>query len=102
VTGARLDGRGALEVGLVHRVADDVGSLEAVVDEVVLRILACAPGAVATTKELLLRAASEPLEGLLDDAAAAFAAAARSAEGTEGTMAFLQKRKPSWVPEGDA
>jgi isohexenylglutaconyl-CoA hydratase len=33
---------------------------------------------------------------LLDDAAEYFAAAVRSAEGREGTKAFVEKRKPSW------
>jgi isohexenylglutaconyl-CoA hydratase len=35
---------------------------------------------------------------LIDDAAAAFSLSAQGAEGMEGTLAFLQKRKPSWAP----
>jgi isohexenylglutaconyl-CoA hydratase len=52
------------------------------------------------TKELMNRAGAEPLAGLLDDAAGKFAEAARGAEGVEGMTAFIQKRKPSWAPDG--
>jgi isohexenylglutaconyl-CoA hydratase len=37
------------------------------------------------------------LETLLDRAADDFTAALRSAEGQEGTSAFLAKRAPSWA-----
>ncbi|MDB0160171.1 enoyl-CoA hydratase, partial [Escherichia coli] len=36
---------------------------------------------------------------LLDDAAKQFAQADGSAEGQEGTMAFIQKRLPNWADE---
>jgi isohexenylglutaconyl-CoA hydratase len=36
---------------------------------------------------------------LLAAAADAFAAAVRSPEGREGTKAFVEKRKPSWVAQ---
>jgi isohexenylglutaconyl-CoA hydratase len=35
---------------------------------------------------------------LVQEAAAVFSSAAQGPEGTEGMGAFLQKRKPSWVP----
>ena len=36
-------------------------------------------------------------EDLLDDAAREFAECLRSDEGTEGTMAFIEKRLPNWA-----
>ncbi|HLD65374.1 MAG TPA: enoyl-CoA hydratase/isomerase family protein, partial [Pseudomonas sp.] len=39
----------------------------------------------------------EPLGPLLDRAAGLFASAVVSAEGSEGTLAFVQKRPPSWA-----
>jgi isohexenylglutaconyl-CoA hydratase len=36
---------------------------------------------------------------LIDDAAQLFSKAIQSPEGQEGTAAFMQKRKPSWVPQ---
>ena len=45
---------------------------------------------------------AEPLPAnigaLIDEAAALFSRAAQGPEGQEGTGAFLQKRKPHWVP----
>jgi isohexenylglutaconyl-CoA hydratase len=35
---------------------------------------------------------------LVDEAAAIFSRAAQGAEGMEGMGAFIQKRKPNWVP----
>ena len=98
VSGARLDGRAAHDVGFVHEVADDAVTLEALVTAQINQILKCAPGAVAETKRLMLRAAtSMPMTELLEHAADSFAAAVRGPEGREGTAAFVEKRKPHWV-----
>ena len=99
VTGGRLDGTAALAIGLVHAVAADEAGVEAELAKTLAQILRCAPGAVAATKDIVLRVGSVELEQLLDDAAGAFSTAVRGAEGTEGTMAFLQKRPASWVPQ---
>ena len=99
VTGGRLDARTALTLRLVHEVADDEAALTAALARVLDEILACAPGAVAATKRLIAQARLAPPESLIDDAAAAFSLAAQSAEGIEGTRAFLQKRRPAWAPE---
>ncbi|MEG2273668.1 MAG: enoyl-CoA hydratase/isomerase family protein, partial [Acinetobacter sp.] len=48
------------------------------------------------TKALLHRTLNEPLDSLLDAAAQQFAQAVGGVEGQEGTMAFIQKRNPSW------
>ncbi len=57
----------------------------------------CAPNANAATKALLLASESGELGALLDDAARQFAEAVGGAEGSEGTLAFVQKRKPVWA-----
>jgi isohexenylglutaconyl-CoA hydratase len=66
---------------------------------VIASIMACGPNAIATTKNLLAHARLATPESLIDDAAAMFARAVLSDEGQEGTSAFMQKRKPSWVPQ---
>ncbi|PAZ20172.1 enoyl-CoA hydratase, partial [Pseudomonas aeruginosa] len=48
-------------------------------------------------KALLLASESGELGALLDDAARQFAEAVGGAEGSEGTLAFVQKRKPVWA-----
>ena len=98
VSGARLDGHGAKAVGFVHEVADTGAALEALLTTTINQILKCAPGAVAETKRLMLRAATAmPMTALLDHAAYSFAATVRGDEGREGTSAFVEKRKPTWV-----
>lgn len=56
-----------------------------------------ARNANAATKALLLASESGELGALLDDAARQFAEAVGGAEGSEGTLAFVQKRKPVWA-----
>ena len=98
VSGARLSGTEARDVGFVSEVCSDAAALDARVTAHINQILKCAPDAVAETKRLMLRAASPvPMTELLDRAADSFAAAVRSPEGREGTTAFVEKRKPDWV-----
>ena len=101
VTGGRLDARTALALRLVHGVAEDEASLTASLAGLLDEILACAPGAVAATKRLIGKARLAAPESLIDEAAAAFSLAAQSAEGVEGTAAFLQKRRPAWALRQD-
>jgi isohexenylglutaconyl-CoA hydratase len=98
VSGARLTGEEACAVGVAHRVVPDAAALEAAIVETANQVLRCAPEAVAETKRLMLRAAgAAPMSELLDCAAESFARAVRSAEGREGTRAFVERRPPAWV-----
>lgn len=99
VTGAKVGAAEALTIRLVHEVHADTDALEAALQAVLANILACGPQAIATTKNLLAHARLSSAESLIDDAAAMFARAVLSEEGQEGTGAFMQKRKPSWVPQ---
>ena len=83
----------------MHEVHADAESLNAAVKQVADRMTACAPGAIATTKKLLARARPEAPQDLIEDAAQLFSQAIQSAEGQEGTAAFMQKRQPSWCPQ---
>jgi len=96
LTAARFDGIQARRMGLVHFVEQDPQALAERLDEVLAHVLCCAPGANAATKQLLLASALQPSDELLDQAALWFAEAVTGAEGTEGTVAFVQKRKPGW------
>ncbi len=102
LTGARFNGRTALQYGLVHETADTPQALDAAVQETLERIRRCAPGANRVTKALLLGTLERPLDELLDDAARAFSSAIQGEEGQEGTLAFMQKRKPRWAEVKDA
>lgn len=97
LTAARFDAGEALRLGLVHFSEAAGAALQRRLDETLAQIRCCAPGATARTKALLLASGQEPLGRLLDDAAEQFAEAVTGAEGVEGTLAFMQKRKPAWA-----
>jgi isohexenylglutaconyl-CoA hydratase len=97
LTGARCTGSEAERLGLVHFCEADSAALDARLSEVLGQIRLCAPQANAATKALLLATESEALGPLLDRAAEQFAAAVTGSEGSEGTMAFMQKRAPTWA-----
>ena len=94
--GARFDGAEAARLGIVHQAFDSEEGLDQAIDQVLKQVKRCAPDANRVTKDLILKVGSEDLETLLDGAAESFSAAVQSAEGQEGTMAFMQKRAPSW------
>jgi isohexenylglutaconyl-CoA hydratase len=99
VTGAKIDAAQALTIRLVHEVASDAAALYDTLQRTIASIQACGPNAIAVTKGLLARARLEPAEALIDEAALLFSRAVLSDEGQEGTSAFMQKRKPKWVPQ---
>lgn len=112
ISGARIDARAALGMGLVHELvspsvadatdASYAAALEAAIaaklEQVLQPILLAAPGAIASTKTLMASARFTAPGELVHRAAEIFAAAARGPEGSEGMTAFLQKRKPAWAP----
>ncbi|MDP5208928.1 enoyl-CoA hydratase/isomerase family protein [Microbulbifer sp. 2205BS26-8] len=98
--GTTLKAREALDIGLIHQLLDSSTALEAALQGHLDNINACAPGALATTKHLLLQAAQiadkYALSHLLDDAAKHFSNAIQGSEGREGARAFMEKRAPEW------
>ncbi|ATQ42629.1 enoyl-CoA hydratase-related protein [Caulobacter mirabilis] len=96
---ARLfDAAFAEKIGLVDEVVDDVASLEATMERLSNEIMACAPGAVRASKQLVEDVAGLPIDDeLLEETAKLIADRRASEEGKEGVRAFLEKRKPSWT-----
>ncbi|MCK2151054.1 enoyl-CoA hydratase/isomerase family protein [Marinobacter alexandrii] len=99
--GLRISAEEACTLGIVHQAADSDEELEEILSQTLGRVQLCAPGATAETKALLHRVGHENMSSLLDDAAEKFAKAIRSSEGAEGTVAFMQKRPPSWAGESN-
>ncbi|MEG2462941.1 MAG: enoyl-CoA hydratase-related protein [Acinetobacter sp.] len=94
--GSRFNGETAQKLGVIHEVVRDDVELEQLLTDTIQQIKRAAPLASRNTKALLHRTLNEPLDSLLDDAAQQFAQAVGGVEGQEGTMAFIQKRNPSW------
>lgn len=100
--GLRIGAEEACSLGIVHQSAASEDELETLLRAALERVRHCAPNATAETKALLHRVGHEDMGGLLDSAAEKFASAIRSDEGSEGTLAFMQKRPPAWAgPEQD-
>ncbi|MFM8980178.1 MAG: enoyl-CoA hydratase-related protein [Planctomycetia bacterium] len=99
VTGERFDAEEAQRMGLVHGVAPEA-QLDVEVTRVVDALLACSPQAVAHAKAVLRAQAAAGGDRELQQRLAreAIADARASADGREGTTAFLEKRKPRWAP----
>jgi len=99
LTAERFEADEALRLGLVDMVAADMDALREQLTQVLDRIGRCAPEALAATKRLAARCGEAGAEAglgrLLDDAAAAFAAAMRS-EAAEGIAASREKRDAAW------
>ena len=96
ITGGRISAHVACALGLVHEVHSQ-DQIDAALARVLADVLNCAPGALAQTKALLMRARFAPPAQLVRDAAEVFAQAAQGPEALEGITAFLQKRKPVWA-----
>lgn len=86
----------ALAMGLANRVVS-AGALEGAGAETVFNVVSGAPGALATTKRLLLDLFPRSLEEDCRLAMSAHEAVRGSDEACEGAAAFLQKRSPSWT-----
>ena len=84
----------ALHVGLVNEVIEQ--DSDAAWQQTLKRLLRAAPGAVASTKQLL-RQLRSPMPDLRDAAAQAFASGLRSAEAAQGLAAFARKQPAPWA-----
>ncbi|WP_372799477.1 enoyl-CoA hydratase/isomerase family protein [Litorivivens sp.] len=99
LTGERISGQDAQNLGLVHHVTDSPEALQDQLAKTLSSVKRCAPGANAETKALMLQVGSTELEALLDHASDRFAVALTGAEGREGTQAFMEKRNPNWAQQ---
>lgn len=94
-------GAEAYRHGLVQELTPPA-ELDATVNALLGRLLQGGPAALAATKALIRDVTDRPIDDALQaDTAARIAAARASAEGREGIAAFLEKRRPSWMPAAE-
>jgi methylglutaconyl-CoA hydratase len=97
LTASRFNAKRARRMGLIHRIVPE-SDLDSAVDEYVQEILSSAPGAIAAAKALIKDVANRPSADVIGLTTTRIAEQRVSAEGQEGMRAFLQKRKPNWIP----
>ncbi|WP_148861625.1 enoyl-CoA hydratase/isomerase family protein [Marinobacter fonticola] len=92
--------RQAEHYGLVHMVCEDVEAMDHKCDELLLQLAQNGPAAMKAAKDLVFAVSHKPIGAdVIDDTAQRIADIRVGTEGQEGLGAFLNKRKPSWVPE---
>ena len=96
LTAARFDGNEAGRLGFAHFVVDDAEALDVKAEEILSQARKGAPGAIASTKEIIN--AVDRLQGddLVMFAAERFADCLLGDEAKEGLAAFAEKRQADW------
>ncbi len=94
--GNRFPAVEAVRMGLINE-AVPADHLDTAVDAVIADVLSCAPGALATAKQLLAQVQTMPTEEAFSWTSELSANLFRGDEAKEGTQAFLDKRPPSWT-----
>lgn len=98
LTGERFSAQEAHRIGYVHEVVK-AEQLDAVVDGWLKHLLSAGPAAVRACKRLVLDVAEREInEQLIAATVEQIANIRASSEGKEGVQAFLNKRKPNWLP----
>lgn len=96
LSGSRFDAGRAMQIGLVHEVLADEGTLDTRLTALVEELLAAGPTAVREAKALIRRLRGQPGPQARALTVAAISRQRTGAEGQEGLAAFLEKRDPSW------
>jgi methylglutaconyl-CoA hydratase len=99
LTAERFAAADAYRMGLIHELAGDDNDLDEKVGTIVDALLVAGPVAQREAKDLIRSVANRPMHSeILQDTADRIARIRTSPEGKEGIVAFLEKRKASWVP----
>lgn len=96
LTARQFSGVEAVELGLLHRAVPSE-ELDAAVEEEIALVLSCAPGALATIKQLLAYVSTHQQAENFAYAVDRVVEMWGSPEAKEGVASFLEKRKPSWA-----
>lgn len=96
LTGVRFSAERAREIGLVHEVVP-AAQLDEAVERRVRDVLSSGPRAVAAAKALIRAISGANPTDVIGLTTSTIAAQRVSAEGQEGMLAFLEKRKPGWT-----
>ena len=97
LTGERFSGLEAYRIGLVHEMLPDDEQLDEAIGETVDILMKNGVQAMSACKTLLHSLSGQPIdETTLEEAVRSATAVQTSAEGREGMLALVEKRKPAW------
>lgn len=96
LTAARFSVQRAKEIGLVHAVMPAV-DLDATIDAYVQELVTSGPEAIAAAKQMIAAVAGRRPADVAQLTAETIARHRASAEGQDGMLAFLEKRKAGWI-----
>ena len=98
LTCERFSARRAFEIGLVDELAE-AGALDEAAAPILDSLLHCPPGALAETKQAILKYADLCYTAIeIEEMARSHAIMRLGEEAGEGLASFLEKRKPRWYP----
>jgi len=98
--GRRFDALRAQRIGLVHELVEGPEALDAAVEGALADVLAAGPTAARAAKSIVREVRGLPHGSSKWHTARVIARQRRSPEAQEGLRAFLEKRSPSWAPNG--
>jgi methylglutaconyl-CoA hydratase len=99
--GRRFDAVRAQRIGLVHEVVEGLEALDAAVDQAVADILASGPTAVRAAKAIVREVRGLGHGSAKWHTARVIARQRVSEEAQEGFRAFVERRRPAWVPDAE-
>jgi len=100
LTGSTIGAQEAQTIGLLSQVVPE-SDLESGVAEVVGQLLQAHPDALAATKRILQTLPAPSREAAFSAMAEVSAELFASPAAAEGMDAFLERRPPSWIPDGE-
>ena len=95
LTGEPFTAQRAYELGMVNHLVESEKATEGAMD-LALRVCKAAPLAVWTSRKIVLAAATESDETLINMTNKEFGAVLNSEDTKEGLTAFIEKRTPNW------
>lgn len=99
LTAEVISSRRARRLGLLSENVSE-SDIDTVIDELLTKILSNGPTAQAVAKRLVLDIGDRDIDQqLINETSDCIANVRVSEEGQEGLSAFLQKRKPTWLPK---
>ena len=96
LTAARFSAVRAREIGLVHAVVP-AADLDTAIAGYVQELVTSGPEAIAAAKRMIATVAGRPPAEMAQHTAETIARHRASAEGQNGMLAFLEKRKAGWI-----